>query len=75
MLVHAITLPAGFRVFGAKITVAPEICLGLSDVRVLKPKHHLCDVFRNFGYMSVTAVFSRLTCDENVFLVLSQGDD
>ena len=37
---HAIMLPAGFRVFGAKITVASGMCLVLSDVRDLKPKHH-----------------------------------
>lgn len=41
-------LAGRFRVFGAKATVTPEMCLGLFDVRDLKPKHDFCDVFHSF---------------------------
>lgn len=42
-------LPAGSVFLAGKHLVASVMCLGLSDVRDLKPKHHLCDVFHNFG--------------------------
>lgn len=48
MLVHAINVAGRFRVFGGKTIIASVMCLGLSDVRDSKPKHHLCDVFHNF---------------------------
>lgn len=49
MLVHAINVAGRFRVFGGKTIIASVMCLGLSDVRDSKLKHHLCDVFHNFG--------------------------
>ena len=56
MLVHAIMLHVAgrFRVFGAKTKVAPVMCLDLSGVRDLKPKHHLCDVFHNLVHVIVS---------------------